>query len=226
MRLVLVLLLGLTACSGKEGAGPVDSGAEALGPNPVVPEAFELLWDLDAESCDDDGAIVYFRFQGEIDDGGALTGTETWYWFHSGEGWDGDCYDVFDADLEEGALEWSSDPCSGCDREFLGTWTLRDDADDLGCAGYGYEGMFDDDQRDRMDEEVYETDIMLDPLSPSGNVNQDMLVFGYTMDDESEYSWNARPNARGEYVPMGEDYTTGPATLEWTVEAGMCVSFG
>jgi hypothetical protein len=224
---LVALALALTGCTGgtgdKKPAGD-DTGATE-GPNPIVPEQYELLWDTDASSCDDE-AIVYWLFDGDIDDAGNLVGTERWYWFFAAEGWDGDCYNTFDVVGEEGELGWETSPCSGCDREFLATWTLDEDEEgDYVCQGYGYESMFDDDTRDRIDDEEYYADVMLDPLSPSGNVNEDMLVFTYFQDDQSEYSYNARTDARGTYTPGGDDYESGPAHLDWTLASGTCVDF-
>lgn len=224
MTLALTLLLACSGGDGNKQPNGDDSGATE-GPNPIVPEQYELLWDLDASSCEDE-AIVYFLFDGDIDDAGNLVGTERWYWFFAEEGWDGDCYNTFDVVGEEGELGWKESPCSGCDREFLATWTLDEDEDgDYVCQGFGYESMFDDDTRDRIDDEEYYADVMLDPLSPSGNVNEDMLVFTYFQDDQSEYSYNARTDARGTYVPGGDDYESGPAHLDWTLTSGMCVDF-
>lgn len=222
-RLVPFLIVPLLACSGGEDPKE-DSGDAAVdyGPNPIVPEEYELLWDLNAESCEEHGAIVYFRFQGSIDAAGNLTGEESWYWFHSGEGWEGDCVDVFTVDMDEGGLNWGQDCGNACDREFLGTWTL--DEAQRTCS-YGYENLFDDDDTDRIDDEAYVVDVMLDTLTPSGNVNEDMIVFSFVQDDQSESSYNGRTNGRGSYTPDGTDYITDPATLEWVGQSALCVTF-
>jgi hypothetical protein len=218
MYLLLSLIL---ACGGDE----VDTAAGDVGPgpNPIVPEEYALLWDLDAASCEEPGAIAYFRFRGEIAADGTLTGEETWYWFHSGEGWEGDCTDVFTVNAPEESIWGRNNPCAGCDREFHGDLVL--DADRRTC-GYGYEGLFDDDQRDRIEEEAYDLDVQLDTLTPSGNVNAQMLAFSYVQDDQTPTSYNGRPQARGSYVPVTEGDYEGAAAVEWVVQTGVCVRLG
>jgi hypothetical protein len=228
VRSVLPLVwCALAACSG--GASDDTGGAAEdtdIGPNPIVPDEYALLWDIDAASCDSEDAIVYFLFNGTIDGEGNLDGKEGWYWFFKDDGWEGDCVDTFDVTGAEGELGWSTSPCSGCDREFLADWSLEDADGENACPGYGYESFFDDDDKDRIDEEKYTGDIMLDTLSPSGNVNDHMLVFAYTQDDQSETTYIPRPDSRGEYVPdEGADYATGSASLSWVISQGMCVSF-
>ncbi len=218
------LPLLLVACTGAPAGSDDKSGTDdtgELGPNPIVPEGYELLWDLDASSCEDADSIVYFLFNGAIDEEGNLSGEEGWYWFHKTEGWEGDCKDTFQVTGVEGELGWSTSPCSGCDREFLVEWELPESE-----CGYGYESMFDDDSKDRIDDELYVGDILLDTLSPSGNVNENMLVFAYFQDDQDEYTYIPRTDSRGEYYPdEGADYATGSATLMWVVSQGMCVDF-
>lgn len=220
----MLLALALLACTSAKNDGNAndDTSAEGPGPNPIVPEPYELLWDLDATSCEDEGAIVYFVFEGSIGADGGLTGAETWYWFHSGEGWDDDCADTFRVEGESGELNWSEDPCSGCDRAFLADWVL--DEDDRSCA-YGYESLFDDDDTDRIDEEAYEVALEMDPLSPGGNINAQNIVFSWTQDDRNANSYNARPEARGTYAPVDESDYSGAADVTWTVSSGLCVAF-
>jgi hypothetical protein len=210
----------LLACGGD--AADTASADAGLGPNPIVPEAYELLWDLDAASCPDAGAIAYFTFEGTIDAEGVLRGEETWYWFHTGTGWEGDCTDTFTLAAPADSIWGRDNPCTGCDREFHGTLAL--DAARRGCS-YGYEGLFDDDQRDRLEEEAYDLDVQLDTLTPSGNVNQQMLVFSYVQDDQTPTSYNGRAQARGAYVPASEGDFQGEASVSWAVQSGICVKF-
>jgi hypothetical protein len=217
---MIFLLSSLLAC-GDEAADT--SAVDTLGPNPIVPEAYELLWDLDAASCEEPGAIAYFTFEGSIDARGRLTGEETWYWFHSGAGWEADCKDVFTIDAPEESIWGRNNPCTGCDREFHGALTL-DDA--RRTCSYGYESLFDDDNRDRIEAEAYDLDVQLDTLTPGGNVNQQMLVFSYVQDDQTPTSYNGRAQARGTYTPATEGDYEGAATVSWTVQQGLCVSFG
>jgi hypothetical protein len=219
----MLALLALIACAAPSTDLPAaDTGSDGPGPNPVVPEQYELLWDLNATSCEEDGAIVYFVFDGDITADGDLVGTETWYWFHSGEGWDDDCADVFSVEGTAGELNWSEDPCSGCDRAFLADWVL--DEEQRGCS-YGYEPLLDDDDTDRIDEEAYEVALEMDPLSPGGNINAQNLVFSWTQDDRSSNSYNARPEARGTYAPYDESDFEGAAHVTWTVSSGLCIVF-
>jgi hypothetical protein len=217
-----LLPLLLLACSGapSEDDKTTDDTGEELGPNPIVPEEYALLWDVEASSCEDDAyGIVYYLFNGTIDDDGNLEGEEGWYWFLKADGWEGDCKDTFQVRGVEGELGWSTSPCSGCDREFLVEWELPETE-----CGYGYESFFDDDNKDRIDDELYTGDLLLDTLSPSGNVNANMLVFAYFQDDQDEYSYIPRADSRGDYYPEeGADYASGAASLTWVISSGMCV---
>jgi hypothetical protein len=218
---MFLLLPLLAACGGdKADTATADPG---YGPNPIVPAEYELLWDLDAASCEEPGAIVYFRFQGTVGDDGRLRGEETWYWFHSGEGWDDDCADVFTIDAPSDSIWGRNNPCAGCDREFHGDFVL--DESRRTCS-YGYETLLDDDQRDRIEDEAYTIDVQLDTLTPSGNVNAQMLAFSYVQDDQTPTSYNGRAQARGAYVPATDGDYEGAATVDWVVTSGLCVRMG
>lgn len=226
MRLLLLPLALLAACTQKDepavdDSGPADTGTE-YGDNPVVPEEYQYLWDLDASGCDDDqDAIVYYDFAGAVDADGNLAGQESWYWFFKTEGWDGDCVDTFDVDTTASDTNWQDDPCSGCDLEFSGTWDLADE--NRTCPGYDYEDFFDN---DKVDDDHYNLIVMLDPLSPGGNPNSTTLVMAAFQDDDNtnSYSFNS-DYARGDFIPETDGDYEGPASVTWVPTAGICVSF-
>ena len=222
----LALLPLLFACSGKPATdgdtAPADDTAIDYGDNPIVPEAYAYLWDVDASGCEDDeDAVVYYLFEGAVDEAGNLSGQESRYWFFKTEGWDGDCVDVFDVETAASDTNWEDEPCSGCDLEFTGTWSL-DDANRT-CPNYDYEDFFDNDD---VNKDEYNVIVMLDPLSPGGNANATTLVMAAFQDDdnESSYSFNA-DYARGDFVPATEGDYEGPATMNWVPTAGICVTF-
>lgn len=224
---MLVSLLLLACTSGDKPAeddtGGTDSSTTGTdyGPNPVAPEAYASLWDLDVSSCDDgDDAIVYHLFQGRTD-GAELTGTEGYYWFFKTEGWEGDCVDAFTVQGTTSDTNWQEDPCSGCDFEYTSTWNLQDG--DRGCEEtWDYESFF---ANDRVDADRFNTIVMLDPLSPSGNVNETTLVMMAYQDDDNtnNYSFD-NAYGRGEMVPDVEGAWDGPASVEWVGQSGWCVS--
>lgn len=232
-HLVVLLLLALApACtgssspkvgddtSGDSGSPDSDSGID-YGSNPLVPEAYQYLWDTDASSCDDgDYAIVYHTFTGAIGAAGKLTGTEAYYWFLKAESWEGDCFDTFDVDLHATDTNWSSDPCEGCDLEFSGTWDLPDA--NRSCPDYDYESFF---ANDRVTADTFNVILLLDPLSPAGNPNTSTLVMAAFQDDDdtSSYTFNV-DYARGDFVPETEGDYEGPAAITWAPTAGLCVS--
>lgn len=221
---MLFLLLAL-ACSGKDESPPAGddtgSGDTGYGPNPIVPDAYADLWDVDASSCEDADAIVYLAFEGEIDDAGHFSGREGRYWFFAEEGWEDDCVDTFTADADESDTNWQEDPCSGCDREFTGTWKLADE--DRGCGGFDYEDFFDNDD---VAKDNYNIIVMLDPLSPSGNPNMSTLVMMAFQDDDNENSYAFNSDyARGDYVPVVKGDYEGAATVTWASTTGTCVEF-
>jgi hypothetical protein len=217
----------LVACSDKPANGEdslltADDTAVDYGDNPIVPEEFQYLWDVDASGCaDDTDAIVYHMFTGAVNTAGKLRGEEAWYWFFKTPGWDDDCVDTFDVDTEATDTNWADDPCSGCDLEFSGTWDLADEK--RTCPGYDYEDFF---ANDKVSADHYNVIVMLDPLSPGGNPNQTTLVMAAFEDDDNpnSYSFNA-DFARGDYVPDVEGDYEGSAAVTWVPTAGTCVTF-
>lgn len=221
---MLVSLL-LLACAGGGNGGdknPVDdTGTTATdGPNPIVPEDYALIWDLDASGCEEDeDAIVYHLFTGTTDGAGGFVGTEGYYWFFKTEGWEGDCVDSFEVEGEASDTNWQEDPCSGCDYEYTSQWQLKDAG--RTCDGFDYEDFFANDDVAR---DTYNTIVMLDPLSPSGNVNETTLVMMAYQDDDNtnSYSFDSA-YARGSMTPDVEGEFDGPATIEWVGTTGWCV---
>lgn len=212
------LVLALAGCGGKEGGGDTGGATEDTG-NPIVPDGYEYLWDLDAESCDGD-AIVYFLFDGEIDDSGGFTGAHSYYWFFKGEGWDGDCVDTFRVEGDEGSHAWADDACSGCERLFDTTWDLADE--DRGCSGFDYEGFW---EQEDVEADRFDVAVLFDALSPSGNPNTDnqMLVL-VSYEDADGQRWVNQGYARGQYLPTVADDYEGGATVNWASEDGICVT--
>lgn|GEM_PF-1792438 len=198
---------------------PTDTGTD-WGPNPVVPEAYASLWDVDVSSCDEgDDAIVYHLFSGTTD-GASLSGTEGYYWFFKTEGWEGDCVDTFTVEGTASDTNWQEDPCSGCDFEYTSSWNLQDG--NRGCAEtWDYEDFF---ANDRVDADRFNTIVMLDPLSPSGNVNETTLVMMAYQDDDDTNSYTFdNAYGRGQMVPEVEGDWEGAASVEWVGGSGWCI---
>lgn len=221
------MTLFLLACAstgpkvGDDTAAPetTDTGTE-WGPNPIVPERFDGLWDVDASGCEGD-AVVYFAFEGAIDSSAALTGENGVYWFFAEPGWDADCVDVFSVEAEESDTNWgTSDPCSGCDREFSGKWNLEDEG--RGCPDFDYEAFF---FNEDVNSDKYSSIMMLDPLTPSGNPNQDSatIVWAFFEDKNDRGSYYGGEVGRGQYLPETEGDYAGPAEVWWANTSGYCV---
>lgn len=219
MRLFFVLTLA--ACSGKDGGD--SSGGADTGPqdNPLVPEAYRGLWDTEASYCEDANAILYFAFSGGVDSSGKISGSEGFYWFFNTEGFEGDCVDTFTVSGERGEVNWSSDPCTGCDMEYLADWELEDS--NRTCAdAYDYEFFFLDSNDDEVETDSYSLSVMLDPLSPSGMVNQFTYVYSF-VEETSGSSYLQRPNATGDVTPEVEGDYEGALSIEWVVQQGVCI---
>jgi hypothetical protein len=217
---VLALLsLALLGCAGGTGANDdtAKSGSEDEG-HPLVPDAYDGLWDIESLGCDD--ATVYYAFTGAIDDAGTLTGEETWYWFFAEEGWDADCADPFVVEAVEEPTPIEDDACLSCDRDFTAVYTL--DEDRRTCPLEGYESLFDNDDRDRIDEEIYTLAVMFDtnPLEAAPGV---MNVWSYAQDDQDADTWIDRGIAAGT-LPV-EAATAGPGAVTWASPDGLCVTF-
>lgn len=218
----MLLILALAACSPKEGGDDTGGGGDTDAGNPIVPEAYEYVWDIDASDCEGEGdAVVYWLFEGAIDDAGVLTGTEGWYWFFGQPDWAGDCVDTFTVEGEQDTFSWSEEVCYGCERAFDARWGL-DDAD-RGCGGHDYETFWEleDEDADR-----YNVDVLFDALSPSGNPNADnqmLVVASYVGSDGSR--WYNPSYGRGTYTPVTEGDYEGAATIGWVAGDGICVTF-
>lgn len=212
-----MFLLALFACTDDPTDKPLPTDTGATYDHPLVPEQYRGSWDEDSVSCDD--AIYYWAFSGTIDADGAMVGTEGWYWFFSDEGAATDCVDVFEVTATEERTPVADDPCISCDRDFTATYTLTE----TGCNWAGYEQMFDNDDVDRIDEEVYSVALMLDALDNDLAPMDQMNVWSFAQDDRSATSWLDRSISTGTYVPDGSD-TEGAAAVDWTIKSGVCVT--
>lgn len=210
-----LFLFACTDADGKDAAS--DTASTEAYAHPIVPEAYRGSWDEDSVSCDD--AIYYWAFEGSIDADGALTGSEGWYWFFSDEGAETDCVDMFSVTGEEARTPVGTDPCLSCDRDLTATWTLEE----TGCNWSGYESMFDNDDTDRMDEEIYEVAVMLDADNGMGDLLEQMNAWTFAQDDQDASSWIQRAISTGTYTPTGADLR-GAAGVTWEIGSGTCVT--
>lgn len=210
----MTMLLLLLACNDSD-ANTKESVVDDYA-HPLVPEQYRGLWDEDSYNCED--VVYYWAFEGSIDDAGQISGTESWYWFFADEGAATDCKDVFTVSGAEATTPVSDDPCFTCDRDMTATWTLTEQ----NCNWDGYENLFDNDDTDRIDEEVYQLALMLDADDGSGGLLDQMNVWAFVQDDQSSRSWNMRPISVGNYAPTGSD-TRGAATVDWAIGDGACV---
>lgn len=222
-RAALVALAGvlLLGCGDKEAASGDDTGTADTA-NPIAPPDYAPLWDLNAAGCDDDqDAIVYYLFEGQIDDAGDVVGQEGWYWFFKTEGWEGDCVDRFDVAGSADTPSYAEDVCYGCERAFSTAWDLADE--NRGCTGHDYETFWDLEDEDQ---DHYEVEVLLDALTPSGNPNQDNQMLVTTAWEKSARKMIYNPAyARGHYDPVVADDYEGAATLDWSASTGICVAF-
>lgn len=214
-------LLPLVACGPKASDGETadTSGGGDTG-NPIVPDGYAYLWDIDASSCDDGDAIVYRLFEGAIDGSAHLSGREGWYWFFGNEGWEGDCVDTFTVEGDQDTASWQDDVCYGCERLFSSDFNLADS--DRGCPGHDYETFWEleDEPTDRFDVAV-----LFDALSPSGNPNADNAMLVVTSYRSGGQRYYDPGYGRGHYTPDTADDFEGPAAIDWASESGVCVTF-
>ncbi|GDX81489.1 hypothetical protein LBMAG42_33000 [Deltaproteobacteria bacterium] len=214
-----VALLGLMAGCGDASGGSDTAPVDDEGKNPVAPNEYEDAWDIDALTCPD-GAMVYWAFDGAIDDNGGIKGEETWYWFFAAEGSAGDCSDTFSINGEEGETKYTNDPCNTCDRDF--TTDMVEDESKHRCTQFadGYENLLDNDDVDRIDEEAYQLLLMLD-TDPLGGEAGDVQVWTFVQDDQSNRDFNDRSLGIGTFTP--EDGVDGPGDLTYASD-GLCVT--
>jgi hypothetical protein len=208
----MLTLLLLAGCPSKDDA-PADTG------NPIVPDEYAEVWDLEGSSCAGAHAVLYFTFDGTIDDDGALTGTEKWYWFWTTEGWEGDCVDTFDVEGEDSNVNWEDPPCPDCERELETTFELTDAG--RGCDGLDYEDYF---WNHNVDDDDYSVILELETLDgDEPYAGAGMTVNAGFEDDGSGGSFTFTDGyATGTYTPEGDEYDEGAATLSWVVPERIC----
>lgn len=209
---MLLSLLLLVACGAKDDA-PADTG------NPIVPDEYEGTWDVEATSCAGADAVVYFTFDGQIDDGGSVTGTQTWYWFWVTEGWDGDCTDRFSMTGADSSIRWQEPPCSDCERELEVDLELADSG--RGCPAVDYEDYFDN---DNVDADAYHMVLGLDSLDGSDPWPDAGLTVtaGFRDDDHDDQYTFVEDYAFGHYHPSGDDYEDGAASFDYVIPERIC----
>jgi hypothetical protein len=210
-----MIWLLLVACTG----GPKESAKESVSTepefSPILPPEKQGYWDDKSEGCDD--STVYRWLKATIDDAGNISGTEGWYWFFEEEGFEDDCVDTFTITGSEGDINWSSDPCVQCDRSFKAEWNLEDANR---TCNFDYEDFF---GNEKVAEDVYDTVFKLDPLSPSGNVNEKTIAYLYAKVVGTNSYVGDNDWARGSFTPTTEgDYTKG-AVLDMENLGGDCV---
>ncbi len=211
----MLMLLLFAACSGGKPAADDSATSATDYEHALVPEQYRGSWDVESANCED--AIFYWAFEGGVDEGGNLSGKESWYWFFADEGSGTDCVDVFDVSGQEEDT-FLETPCFSCDREFTATWTLGE----TGCSWDGYENLLDNDDTDRIDEEEYEFIFLLDSHNGDELLPQ-MNVWSYVQDDQSRGSYNDRAISIGTYAPTGSD-SMGAADLDWAIGDGVCIT--
>lgn len=150
-----LLSVATIACDGGSSAtdatditGPSGNGnnsAERLG----VPEEYKLLWNT-TEGCENSngpGTQVYWHTDDakSSESGGItrLTFTETWYWFHGGNG-AADCKDTWQVTAEFVTTDYAQLGCVGCEEAYYFRRTLQDQ----GCQ-YQYHQLFGYDEDDQ-----------------------------------------------------------------------------
>lgn len=212
-------LLWVLACSGSGNKDSADNANDspAVTYSPILPEEYKDIWDDKGTSCDPGEPIVYHWFKGDIDTRGKITGEEGYYWFFGESDFDGDCVDTFVIDGPSGDVNWQSDPCTGCDRSFTPTLSLPEENS---TCNMKYGSFFDDSKND---DNVFQTVLKLDPLSPGGNLNEKTLVMLFIEVTGSNSYSSYIDYARGSYTPSTDDFL-GPAAVEW-VGPGDCVKY-
>jgi hypothetical protein len=217
------MLVLLFACAPKEGddTAVVDDTGESGAS--IAPDGYQYLWDIDAEDCAADGAdaAVYYLFEGAIGTDASLAGTESWYWFFAGDGYDGDCVDSFTLRGDEATHSWSDDFCSQCERLFDTVWDLPDG--DRTCSGFDYETFWDQEDVDR---DRFETTVLFDALTPSGHANKGNAALVMTVWENGDGDLVGNYGyAQGTYTPDAEGDYEGGATVDWVAQTPYCVTF-
>lgn len=216
----LSLVLACTATSSTEDSAGADTASStSAGVHPIAPDEYESDWDLESTGCDD--VVIHWAFDGSVDADGRLEGKESWYWFFAAEGWDGDCVDTFTVTAIEEPTPIENDACNSCDRDFTATYEMS--GDDRTCAIDGYESLLDNDDTDRIEEEIYTFALMFD-TDPLGGEPGDLNVWSYVQDDRSDNEWIDRTTSLGGFAPSeGDDYD-GPGDVTWSLDDGFCVT--
>lgn len=202
------------------------------GGHPLAPENYKWLWNVEGD-CETRGKRkgnqVYILAEDvRVEADGTLSGTEKWYWFMAGEGWEGDCVDTFEVTGVPKSVDKAQYQCSQCEESYEFSRKLVGDT-----CGRNYDYFllaFDwDDWEDPGDVEAYNALVLMDTLNPNGNPNEDnkMLLVQAKADVDGNYQpdWVDNDFARGHAVPDDPSEPGPPGTYDWLAEKCIRTSF-
>ena len=210
MNLRRIALLGLlVACGSSDGNTDTTETAEDTGngcsDHPNIPDGYECFW-LD-DGCMSGTAPanqIYYLFEGEIDDSGNFSGTETFYWFYPIEGREDDCIDKLAVTGRASGTDPAELGCVGCELVYDLERT------ELEKTCFTTYNLFFPEQ----DGNVFRQKLLLDYLTPNGEPqeNDNVLVMARTKDNRG--NWSTDEYARGTVFPQTDKHAP-PMGISW-----------
>jgi hypothetical protein len=196
------------------------------GSHPLPPDQYKWIWNTEG-TCETwnnrTGNQVYiYATDVRITAEGALSGTEKWYWFWEGEGWEGDCVDTFEVTGTTTAIDFEQYRCSQCEESYEISRKLIDSQ-----CGHSYDRHlisydWSDGWKDPGEIDAYPALAMFDTLTPNGNVNEDnkMLFVHLKADAEGELNPDSVDGdfAVGHAIPDDAEQVGVPGTYDWLAE--------
>ena len=190
--------------------GGDDGGSTTTGCPDEVPDAYQYIWDCQAETCD--GPMLYRYGVGSSDADGDIEVVEQWFLFSGGGEY---CIDTFEIDGESSVIDPTTFNCSQCEETYEVSW----DHTGMDC-GVIWGGIFFG-QDGQSEEAPYDGFLMFDTHTAFGDRNEDngALVVGAPVLGNSYFP---KPDwARGTATPSGAE--DGPPEDYVYVNAGSCL---
>lgn len=219
-----LVLAGTLACTGSEQGAPAsDSGALADDTGEVdegvpgwpagqncpddVPEEVALLWDCQANGCDDDEDTIYYRLGYGESTGDTLTLTEEFWVFNRDREWWVDSF-LVEGSPPEDSTNVSSFDCDSCEEiwKYQRTWIESQ-------TGYGWTRTFNDKDNERG---VFNGYMMFDTHTAFGDRNPEDAALVYAVHFDSDWDdWDKGRSEWGRGTASPTSEADGPPETYW-----------
>ena len=211
---------------GEEDTGGDTDTGEDDGGHPLAPEKYKWIWNVEG-TCETygnrTGNQVYILAEDvRVTADGTLSGTEKWYWFQAGEGWEGDCVDTFTLTGKPKGVDKGQYQCSQCEEVYEVERVLTDASCSLNYNYFLYSYDWKEGFPSSTPADSYGAVFLMDTLNPNGQPNEDNKMLMVHLEETEDGQWITgyvdNDFARGHAVPDDASVPGPPATYDWLAE--------